>query len=120
MRQIPSHRPSYSMSCWVQHAIDPDHLVAVATIVTAERGLRCGAFIGLLWGAGHTVTLMLAGAVIIALNLTVPRRIGVGLELLVAVMLVTLGLLRIGEIRHGLETADPNHLVADQEHEHGT
>ena len=117
MRQTPSHRPSYSVSWWVQHASDPDHLVAVATIVTGERGLRRGAFIGLLWGAGHTVTLMLAGAVIIVLNLTVPRRVGVGLA---AVMLVTLGLLRIGEIRYGLETADPNHLVADQEHEHGT
>jgi len=92
----------------------------VATIVTGERGLRRGALIGLLWGAGHTVMLMLAGAVIIALNLTVPRQVGVGLELLVAVMLVTLGLLRLGEIRHGLETADPNHLVADHEDEHGT
>ncbi|HSL47607.1 MAG TPA: hypothetical protein VK878_00980 [Candidatus Deferrimicrobiaceae bacterium] len=102
----------------IQHATDPDHLVAVATIVTGERGLRRGALIGLLWGAGHTVTLMLAGAVIIALNLTVPGRVGAALELLVAVMLVALGLVRLGEIRRGLGTADPDHLVADHEHEH--
>jgi hypothetical protein len=63
---------------------------------------------------------MLAGSVIIALNLTVPHQVGPGLELRVAVMLVTLRLRRLGEIRHGLETADPNHLVAGHEHEHGT
>jgi len=102
----------------IQHATDPDHLVAVATIVTGERRLRRGALIGLFWGAGHTVTLMLAGAVIIALNLTVPRQVGTGLELLVAVMLVALGLVRLGEIRRGLATADPDHLVADHDHEH--
>lgn len=102
----------------MQHATDPDHLVAVATIVTGERRLRRGALIGLLWGAGHTVTLVLAGAVIIALDLTVPRRVGAGLELLVALMLVTLGLVRLVELRRGLETAEPDHLVADHAHGH--
>jgi ABC-type nickel/cobalt efflux system permease component RcnA len=102
----------------MQHATDPDHLVAVATIVTGERRLRRGALIGLLWGTGHTVTLMLAGTVIIALNLTVPRQVGVALELLVAVMLVTLGLVRLGELRRELTGADPDHLVADHTHGH--
>ena len=54
----------------IQHATDPDHLVAVATIVTGESRLRRGALIGLLWDAGHTVTFVLAGTAIIPLNLT--------------------------------------------------
>jgi hypothetical protein len=35
----------------------PDHLVAVATIVTRERPFVAGACAGLLWGIGPTVTL---------------------------------------------------------------
>lgn len=102
----------------IQHASDPDHLVAVATIVTGESRLRRGALIGLLWGAGHTVTFVLAGTVIIALNLTVPRQVVAGLELLVAVMLVVLGLTRLREIWRELETAEPVHLSADHAHGH--
>jgi ABC-type nickel/cobalt efflux system permease component RcnA len=102
----------------IQHATDPDHLVAVATIVTGESRLRRGALIGLLWGAGHTVTVMLAGTVIIGLNLSIPRQVGAGLELLVAVMLVVLGLTRLRELSRDLETADPVHLIADHAHGH--
>ena len=74
----------------IQHATDPDHLVAVATIVTGESRLRRGALIGLLWGAGHILTFVLAGTTVIALNLIVSHRVVAGLELLVAVMLVLL------------------------------
>jgi ABC-type nickel/cobalt efflux system permease component RcnA len=102
----------------MQHATDPDHLVAVATIVTGECRLRRGALIGLLWGAGHTVTFMLAGTAIIALDLTVPRQVVAGLELLVAVMLVVLGLTRLREIWRELEPADPAYLIADHAHGH--
>jgi ABC-type nickel/cobalt efflux system permease component RcnA len=98
--------------------MDPDHLVAVATIVTGECRLRRGASIGLLWGVGHTVTVMLAGTAIIGLNLTVPRQVGAGLELLVAVMLVVLGLTRLRELWRDLKTADPGQLVADHAHGH--
>ena len=100
----------------IQHATDPDHLVAVATIVTGESRLRRGALIGLLWGAGHTVTFVLAGTTIIALNLTVPHRVVAGLELLVAVMLVVLGLTRLRELWRELATADAVHLIADHAH----
>lgn len=41
----------------VQHATDPDHLVAVAAIVTRERRFADGAPIGALWGLGHPVAL---------------------------------------------------------------
>jgi len=48
----------------LQHATDPDHLVAVATIVTRERRFADGALVGVLWGLGHTATLVLAGTAI--------------------------------------------------------
>src|SRR5204862_5794841 len=79
----------------LQHATDPDHLVAVATIVTRERRFVDGALVGVVWGVGHMATLTLAGALIVGFRLTVTREIGGALELLVAAMLILLGSLRL-------------------------
>src|SRR4029453_8999298 len=81
----------------LQHATDPDHLVAVATILTRERRFADGALIGVLWGAGHMTTLTIVGAIIIGLKLTIPPAVGGGLELVVAAMLIVLGVLRLGD-----------------------
>jgi hypothetical protein len=100
----------------IQHATDPDHLVAVATIVTRERRFADGALVGVLWGIGHALTLGAAGAVIIALGLAPAPGVATGLELLVAAMLVLLGVLRLRDAARGLETVPPEHLRADHEH----
>jgi high-affinity nickel-transport protein len=100
----------------LQHATDPDHLVAVATILTRERRFTDGALIGVLWGAGHMTTLTIVGAIIIGLKLTVSAAVGGGLELIVAAMLIVLGVLRLRDALRGLETVPPGHLVADHDH----
>jgi ABC-type nickel/cobalt efflux system permease component RcnA len=100
----------------VQHATDPDHLVAVATIVTRERRFVDGALVGVLWGIGHMLTLGVAGAVIVALGLAPAPAFATVLELLVAAMLVLLGVLRLRDAARGLETVPPAHLKADHEH----
>lgn len=87
----------------LQHATDPDHLVAVATIVTRERRFRDGALVGALWGLGHTLTLTAVGTLIVALNLTLQPAMGIGLELLVALMLVVLGTLRLRDAFGGFD-----------------
>jgi len=100
----------------VQHATDPDHLVAVATIVSRERRFADGALVGVLWGVGHALTLGAAGAVIIALGLNPAPGVATGLELMVAAMLVLLGVLRLRDAARGLENVPPEHLKADHEH----
>ena len=100
----------------LQHATDPDHLVAVATIVTRERRFAAGAMVGVLWGVGHALTLGAAGTVIIAAGLTPGPRLAAGLELLVAAMLVLLGIFRLRDAARGLETVPPEHLKAAHEH----
>lgn len=99
-----------------QHATDPDHLVAVATIATRQRGFRDAALVGVLWGAGHMLTLTGASAVVILLGLTVPPRLAAGLELVVAALLLGLGAARIRDATHGLRTVELEHLVADHDH----
>jgi high-affinity nickel-transport protein len=100
----------------LQHATDPDHLVAVATIVTRERRFADGALIGILWGLGHTVTLTIAGVVVVALNLRIHDRVGSGLELAVAAMIVTLGVLRLRDALAGGSAGARERLAADHEH----
>ncbi len=56
----------------MRHATDPDHVIAVSTIVSRERSLSKAALIGALWGLGHTITIVLVGAAIILFNLVIP------------------------------------------------
>lgn len=79
----------------VRHAMDPDHVVAITTIVTRQRGIKKAALIGALWGVGHTCTIFVVGAMIILFKVTIPPRLGLSMELTVAVMLIILGSLAL-------------------------
>lgn len=82
----------------LKHALDADHVVAVSTITSQTKSLKKAARIGAFWGLGHTTTLLVAGVIVLTFGLTIPRRIGLGFEFAVGIMLVVLGvrvLLRI-------------------------
>ena len=79
----------------MRHAMDPDHVVAVTTIVSRERTVSHAAVIGALWGLGHTITIFGVGSAIILLKLTIPPALGLTMELLVALMLILLGVLNL-------------------------
>lgn len=75
----------------LRHATDADHVVAVTAIVARERKLSRAAWVGALWGIGHTLTLLVVGGAIVAFRLVIPPRVGLGLEFGVALMLILLG-----------------------------
>jgi ABC-type nickel/cobalt efflux system permease component RcnA len=75
----------------MRHALDADHLAAVATLATRSPSVRRAVVQGVVWGAGHTLTLMLFGGVVLVLGGVVPERAAAALELAVGVMLVALG-----------------------------
>jgi high-affinity nickel-transport protein len=75
----------------MRHATDADHVVAVSTIVSRERKVTGAAFIGALWGVGHTITIFAVGVGIILFTLVIPARIGLSMEFSVGLMLVLLG-----------------------------
>ena len=79
----------------LRHATDPDHVVAVSTIVSREKKWSAASWIGALWGLGHTVTLLLVGGAIVLFGVVIPPRLGLTFELLVAVTLVLLGALNL-------------------------
>ncbi|HKW19076.1 MAG TPA: hypothetical protein VJO35_16335 [Terriglobales bacterium] len=79
----------------MRHATDPDHVIAVTTIVTRERQIAKSAWIGAFWGIGHTITIFIVGAAIILFNVVIPPRIGLSMELAVGIMLVLLGIINV-------------------------
>ena len=79
----------------MRHATDPDHVIAVTTIVSRQRSIRQAGLIGVLWGLGHTITILFVGAAIILFNLVIPPQIGLVMELVVGLMLILLGVLNL-------------------------
>jgi high-affinity nickel permease len=93
----------------IRHATDPDHVVAVTTIVSRERTMLHALVIGVLWGLGHTVTILVVGSGILLLKLTIPPRLGLTMELSVACMLILLGVSNLtGLMRRAVEWLAPS------------
>ncbi|MBV9155089.1 MAG: high-affinity nickel-transport family protein, partial [Acidobacteriaceae bacterium] len=59
----------------MRHALDPDHVIAVTTIVSRQRSTAKAGLIGVMWGVGHTLTIFLVGAAIILFNVVIPPRL---------------------------------------------
>jgi hypothetical protein len=76
----------------MRHALEPDHLAAVSTLVTGERNSVKAALLGVCWGLGHTFSLIVVGTILVILRAEMPARVADGFELCVALMLIGLGL----------------------------
>lgn len=74
-----------------RHAFEPDHLAAVTTLATRERGLGHAARLGMAWGVGHTASVALVAVALIVLGIHVPEPFFRLAELGVASLLVLLG-----------------------------
>jgi nitrile hydratase accessory protein len=75
----------------MQHAFEPDHLAAVATLMTGERTSAKAAWLGALWGLGHTLTLLAAGSALVVLRAEMPAPATTAFELGVVLLLVGFG-----------------------------
>jgi cytochrome c biogenesis protein CcdA len=79
----------------MRHATDSDHVIAVTTIVSRERSPRAALWIGALWGLGHTATIVTVGGAIVLFGWVIPPRVGLSMEMSVAVMLIVLGAMNL-------------------------
>ena len=82
----------------MRHSTDPDHVVAISTIVSKQRSIRNAAFIGSVWGIGHTITIFIVGSLIILFGVEISPRVGLSMEFSVAVMLILLGILNLSGV----------------------
>jgi ABC-type nickel/cobalt efflux system permease component RcnA len=79
----------------MRHATDPDHVIAVTTIVSRQNRISRAALTGVFWGIGHTLTIFIVGTAIILFGVVIPARIGLSMELSVGLMLVFLGWMNV-------------------------
>lgn len=115
----------------LKHALDADHLIAISTMVSDGKGLLRSSFVGAMWGIGHTAALLAIGSVVIALNIQMPERLGMMLEMGVAVMLVILGVHVLWKVfrgdtlhvhvhtHHGKKHIHPHTHPHTEQHSHG-
>jgi hypothetical protein len=104
----------------MRHALEPDHLTAVSTLVAENRHSRRGALLGACWGLGHTLALLAVGLVLAALHARLPARVSAAFELGVAVMLVVLGVRSIARgLGEGTVGAARDHAHGVVTHAHG-
>ena len=76
----------------VRHAFDADHVAAVSTFAAKNNSIRESSLLGMFWGFGHTISLLLIGLIILLLKITIPKNVSLSLEFVVGVMLVVLGI----------------------------
>ena len=79
----------------MRHATDPDHVIAISTIVSRHRSVAQAAVVGILWGIGHTLTILVVGGGIVLFGWVIPARIGLSMEFSVGLMLILLGILNL-------------------------
>jgi len=103
----------------MRHATDPDHVIAVSTIVSRQRSIRHAALIGVLWGLGHTITILVVGSAIILFGLVIPPRVGLTMELSVGLMLILLGILNLSGIMQWITENVTPLQMGQHSHPHG-
>jgi ABC-type nickel/cobalt efflux system permease component RcnA len=116
----------------LRHALDPDHLVAVSTIVSEHKSIKRSSLIGTFWGLGHTASLLGIGIVILLLRASIPAHFEPWMEAPVAAMLIVLGVSatwrafrergwQVHTHTHSHEDRAPHthvHLHAHEQHDH--
>ncbi|MBI5630558.1 MAG: hypothetical protein HY921_06715 [Elusimicrobia bacterium] len=112
---------SFGFLLGLRHSTDPDHVVAVSTLVARNRDKGTAWVLGAFWGLGHMLTVLSAGAVIIAFKARSQAGAERVLESAVGIMLTGLGLLNMAGYRLsslGVKTHSHPHDHEDPEHSH--
>jgi ABC-type nickel/cobalt efflux system permease component RcnA len=98
----------------LRHALDPDHVVAVSTIVSEQNSLARSSVVGTFWGLGHSASLFAVGLVIVLLRVSIPEHVLPWMEMPVAAMLIFLG---IGAVSRAVRERSMQ--IHTHVHEHG-
>jgi high-affinity nickel-transport protein len=101
----------------MRHATDSDHVIAVTTIVSRARSARAALWVGALWGLGHSATILTVGGAIVLFGWVIPPRLGLSMEMSVAVMLIVLGAMNLSGALSRINQLARRHQHAGDEEE---
>lgn len=109
---------AFSFAMGLKHALEPDHLAAVSTIVSDRKSIWSSSLVGGLWGIGHTIALLIAGIAVVAFHFEIGERLANVLELGVGVMLLGLGAQTLWRVLKGGEIHTHVHVHGGVIHAH--
>jgi ABC-type nickel/cobalt efflux system permease component RcnA len=109
---------TFGLVLGLKHAVEADHLAAVAAIASEKKGLIRSSIVGGLWGVGHTLSLFITGLAVLLLRVQISERTEMILELSVAIMLVALGANALLRLRRGGMLHLHTHEHGDHSHMH--
>lgn len=104
---------AFGLLSGVRHAMEPDHLAAVSTMVAAQRSTKATLRYAVLWGIGHATVLFVLGGGLFVFRKAMPASVSNACEYLVALVLVGLGVRAWLSLRR----SSPAH-AATYEHTH--
>jgi sulfite exporter TauE/SafE len=76
----------------IRHALEADHVAAVASLATRASSARQTARVAAVWGLGHASTLLLVGGLVVALGSALPPGLARLFEGVAGALLALLGL----------------------------
>src|SRR5919201_6755387 len=96
----------------LRHASDPDHLIAVTTLIASERDRagRAAGRLGFTWGLGHATSLFAFGLPIVLFRAYLPQPVQRGAETAVGAVIVLLALWLLIRWRRGVFRERRGHL----------
>jgi hypothetical protein len=83
-----------------RHSIEPDHIAAVSVLVGDGRGVARSAWLGAIWGLGHTASLLAMCVAVVGFGAMLPLAADRVFTLIVAALLVALGARALWQTRH--------------------
>jgi hypothetical protein len=105
----------------LRHATDPDHIAAVTALVASGRdgARRRATELGVFWGLGHALTLVVFGLPIVLFEAYLPERLQQGAETAVATLIVFLAVRLLIRWRSGyFHFHAHSHGPGDEGHRH--
>lgn len=100
------------------HAFDADHIAAVSALASRTRRALAAMRLGITWGLGHSIILLVVGGTIVVLRLSVPTAAQEWAEILVGVLLIALGAWTLVHVRRDWHQHIHRHMHDGSEHLH--
>ena len=75
------------------HSLDPDHVVAVSTLLCHNKSLRKSITSATVWGIGHSTVLFIIGSLVLTLSIVIPQSVLKLFDVAAGALLIILGAL---------------------------
>ena len=98
------------------HSLDPDHVVAVSTLLCNNKNLRKSITSVMVWGAGHSVVLFIIGLLVLTLSVVIPQSVIKLFDATAGTLLIILGALVLRPLI--AERIQPHQIMHEHTHSH--